>query len=116
VGAAPRQHRAALPRVLRGDRGCRGPAPGRRGFARQRGGALPASRQRLAVRPGVTGLAQVQLGADTDIASVRRKLLYDLHYIDHLGPWLDLRVLAATAVYVLANPFRLTQRLRPVPR
>ena len=60
-------------------------------------------RRRLAVRPGVTGLAQVQLGADTDVASVRRKLLYDLHYVQHLNAWMDLRILVATAIYALGN-------------
>jgi len=59
--------------------------------------AIPRYRERLNVRPGVTGLAQVQLPPDTDLNSVRRKLVYDLHYAQHLGLWLDLRLLLATA-------------------
>src|ERR1700687_1577111 len=53
--------------------------------------------QLLNVLRGVTGLAQVQQTADTDLNSVRRKLAYDLYYIERLSPWLDLRLLFATA-------------------
>jgi lipopolysaccharide/colanic/teichoic acid biosynthesis glycosyltransferase len=101
--------------VLRGDMVLIGPRPERPEFVRELEQLIPSYRERLNVRPGVTGLAQVQLGADTDVASVRRKLLYDLHYIDYLSWWLDVRILLATFVYVLGNPFRLTQRLRLVP-
>ena len=34
----------------------------------------------------MTGLAQVQLPADTDLADVRRKLPYDLYYVRHANP------------------------------
>ena len=101
--------------ILRGDMGLIGPRPERPEFVRALEVLIPGYRDRLAVRPGVTGLAQVQLGADTDVASVRRKLQYDLHYLARLGPAMDLRILAATAVYVLGNPLNLTRRLRLVP-
>jgi lipopolysaccharide/colanic/teichoic acid biosynthesis glycosyltransferase len=101
--------------VLRGDMALIGPRPERPEFVCQLEHAVPDYRRRLAVRPGVTGLAQVQLGADTDVASVRRKLLYDLHYIERLNWWLDVRILVATALYALRNPWQLTQRLHLVP-
>jgi lipopolysaccharide/colanic/teichoic acid biosynthesis glycosyltransferase len=101
--------------VLRGDMALIGPRPERPEFVCQLERALPDYRGRLAVRPGVTGLAQVQLSADTDVASVRRKLLYDLHYIDRLSWWMDVRILAATVLYALGNPGRLMQRLHLVP-
>jgi lipopolysaccharide/colanic/teichoic acid biosynthesis glycosyltransferase len=104
-----------LVNILRGDMGLIGPRPERPEFVRQLEQAIPNYRLRLAVRPGVTGLAQVQLGADTDVASVRRKLFYDLYYIEHLSPWTDLRILVATAFYALGDPLRLTRRLHLVP-
>jgi hypothetical protein len=77
--------------------------------------SLPAYRQRLNVRPGVTGLAQVQLPPDTDLESVRRKLAHDLYYIRHLTPWLDLRLLACTVFYALGIPFRMLSRALGLP-
>ena len=43
--------------------------------------AIPGYLNRLAVRPGVTGLAQLNLPPDTDLISVRRKLVLDCEYI-----------------------------------
>jgi hypothetical protein len=57
----------------------------------------------------------VQLPADTDLGSVRRKLAHDLYYVRHVGPWLDLRLLACTAFYAVGVPFRLLSRLLGVP-
>jgi lipopolysaccharide/colanic/teichoic acid biosynthesis glycosyltransferase len=104
-----------LVNVLRGDMALIGPRPERPEFVCQLERLLPDYSRRLVVRPGVTGLAQVQLGGDTDIASVRRKLMYDLHYVEHLSLWMDVRIFAATAVHALGNPLRLIQRLRLVP-
>jgi lipopolysaccharide/colanic/teichoic acid biosynthesis glycosyltransferase len=101
--------------VLRGDMGLIGPRPERPEFVRELDRIVPGYRRRLVVRPGVTGLAQVHLGADTDVGTVRRKLLYDLFYIDHLSVWMDVRILLGTVVYVLGNPWRLTRRWRLVP-
>ena len=92
-----------------------GPRPERPEFLPELERALPAYRQRLTVRPGVTGLAQVQLPADTDLDSVRRKLAYDLYYIRHLSPWLDLRLLVCTAFYAVGVPFAVLSRLLGVP-
>ncbi len=41
---------------------------------------------------GCYGLAEIQLPADTDLDSVRRKVAYDLYYIQHAGLWFDLRI------------------------
>jgi lipopolysaccharide/colanic/teichoic acid biosynthesis glycosyltransferase len=92
--------------VLRGEMSVIGPRPERPEFIRELGRAIPGYRDRLVVRPGVTGLAQVQLAADTCLDSVRRKLAYDVYYIHHLGPGLDLRILLATALHVLRVPYR----------
>lgn len=96
--------------VLRGEMGLIGPRPERPEFFPELERAVPRYRERLAVLPGVTGLAQVQLPADTDVDNVRRKLAFDLHYIEHLGPLLDLRILFCTALYAAGVPVRLVRR------
>ena len=102
--------------VLRGDMSLIGPRPERPEFIPELERSLPAYGQRLTVRPGVTGLAQVQLPADTDLDSVRRKLAHDLYYVRHVNPWLDLRLLVCTAFYAVGVPFVLLSRLLGVPR
>ncbi|HVS38132.1 MAG TPA: sugar transferase [Gemmataceae bacterium] len=102
--------------VLRGDMSLIGPRPERPEFIPELERSLPAYGQRLTVRPGVTGLAQVQLPADTDLASVRRKLAHDLYYVRHVNPWLDLRLLLCTAFYAIGVPFALLSMLLGVPR
>src|SRR5262249_12591904 len=101
--------------VLRGDMSLVGPRPERPEFVPQLIEAIPHYGERLQVRPGVTGLAQVQLPPDTDLESVRRKVSCDLYYIQHLNLWLDLRILLCTACKMVAIPFRITRRLLGVP-
>jgi lipopolysaccharide/colanic/teichoic acid biosynthesis glycosyltransferase len=101
--------------VLRGEMSLIGPRPERPEFVPELEAEVPGYTQRLLVRPGVTGLAQVQLPPDTDVDSVRRKLAHDLFYIAHISPWLDLRLLACTAFYALGVPFSLLSRLLGVP-
>jgi lipopolysaccharide/colanic/teichoic acid biosynthesis glycosyltransferase len=101
--------------VLRGEMSLIGPRPERPEFLPELERALPAYPLRLAVRPGVTGLAQVHLPPDTDLGSVRRKLAHDLYYVRHQGPGLDLRLLACTALYALGVPFRVGGRLLRIP-
>ena len=82
--------------VLRGDMSLVGPRPERPEFVPQLERAIPLYRKRLQVRPGLTGLAQVQLPPDTDLASVLIKTAYDLYYVRRAGPLLDLRIYWAT--------------------
>ena len=60
---------------------------------------LPRYTERMNVRPGLTGFAQIQHPADLDIDHVRRKLMYDLYYVRSIGPLLDLRILLGTVFY-----------------
>jgi lipopolysaccharide/colanic/teichoic acid biosynthesis glycosyltransferase len=101
--------------VLRGEMSLVGPRPERPEFIPELERSLPAYRQRLNVRPGVTGLAQVQLPPDTDVESVRKKLAHDLYYVRHLSPWLDLKLIVCTAFYAAGVPFRVLSRLLGVP-
>jgi lipopolysaccharide/colanic/teichoic acid biosynthesis glycosyltransferase len=89
--------------VLRGEMSLIGPRPERPEIAHRIEAALPEFRQRLALKPGLTGLAQLRLPADTDLAGVALKLSLDLHYLHNAGPLLDLRIVAATVFHVLAS-------------
>jgi lipopolysaccharide/colanic/teichoic acid biosynthesis glycosyltransferase len=113
-----RTHLDELPQlwnVVRGDMSLVGPRPERPEFAEQLRRAIPRYEERLRVRPGVTGLAQVQLPADTDLESVRRKLQYDLYYIGRMGPWVELRLVLCTAGKMLGVPFGPSRRLLGIP-
>jgi lipopolysaccharide/colanic/teichoic acid biosynthesis glycosyltransferase len=101
--------------VLRGQMGLIGPRPERPEFVPELERALPLYHHRLVLRPGVTGLAQVHLPGDTDVDSVRRKLAYDLYYIEQLSPWLDLRILFCTVLYAVGIPFRISRKLVRMP-
>jgi lipopolysaccharide/colanic/teichoic acid biosynthesis glycosyltransferase len=101
--------------VLRGDMSLIGPRPERPEFAMQLERVIPGYRDRLLVRPGVTGLAQVQLPPDTDIDSVRRKVEVDRYYIERMSLLLDLKILLATATKVVGVPCSLACRLLGVP-
>ena len=101
--------------VLKGDMGLIGPRPERPEFLPELEAALGGYRQRLQVRPGVTGLAQVQLPSDTSITSVKEKLSYDLYYVQHLSPWLDLKILFCTLLYVCGAPYRTMRHVLGIP-
>jgi len=58
----------------------------------------------------------VQLPADTDIASVRRKLAYDLCYVRRIGLWLDLRLVCCTALHMAGLPYGTVAWLFALPR
>ena len=92
-----------------------GPRPERPEFVPALQQAIPHYTDRLLVRPGVTGLAQVQLPADTDLESVRRKLAYDLYYVRQVSFWLDLRILCCTAFKVAGIPFHVLRKLFRMP-
>lgn len=119
IGAILRaSHLDELPQlfnVLRGEMSLIGPRPERPEFVPELERELPGYWQRLTVRPGVTGLAQVQLPPDSDVTSVRRKLAHDLYYIRHLSPWLDLRLLICTIVFTLGLPFGIAGKLLGIP-
>src|SRR5262249_6782677 len=76
--------------VLKGDMALVGPRPERPEFIPALARAIPLYELRLLVRPGVTGLAQIQLPPDTDVQSVRAKVAHDLYYVRHMSLWVDL--------------------------
>jgi lipopolysaccharide/colanic/teichoic acid biosynthesis glycosyltransferase len=84
--------------VLRGDMSLVGPRPIRPRFFEDLAVELPAYWQRLVVRPGLTGFAQVRRGYETSMAE---KLAHDLEWIADRSVGLYLRTLGATAWRVL---------------
>jgi lipopolysaccharide/colanic/teichoic acid biosynthesis glycosyltransferase len=84
--------------VLRGDMSFVGPRPIRPRFFEQLAGELPAYWQRLVVRPGLSGFAQVRHGYETSMAE---KLAHDLEWIADSSVRLYLRTLFATALRVV---------------
>jgi lipopolysaccharide/colanic/teichoic acid biosynthesis glycosyltransferase len=82
--------------VMRGDMSLIGPRPERPEFLPMLEQAIPLYRQRLRVRPGVTGFAQVQLPPDSDLDDVRSKLAYDLHYVRNMSASFDIAIYLAT--------------------
>jgi lipopolysaccharide/colanic/teichoic acid biosynthesis glycosyltransferase len=88
--------------VLRGDMSLVGPRPIRPRFFEELAEELPAYWQRLVVRPGLTGFAQVRRGYET---SMGEKLAHDLEWIADRSLRLYLRTLGATAWRVLRQLF-----------
>lgn len=82
--------------VLRGEMSLIGPRPERPEFTQVLARDIPGYLERLAVYPGITGLAQINLPPDTDLDSVRRKLVLDLEYIREANLLLDARIMVWT--------------------
>jgi lipopolysaccharide/colanic/teichoic acid biosynthesis glycosyltransferase len=101
--------------VLKGDMSLVGPRPERPEIIPKLEQALPGYRDRLRVRPGVTGLAQVQLPPDTGLESVGRKLVYDAYYIEHMTVALDVKIILSTALKMFHVPFAVSRVLLRVP-
>ena len=86
--------------VLRGQMSLIGPRPERPYFVEQFAECIPDYTERLRVRPGITGLAQVTLDYDSSIDDVKKKLEQDLKYVRSRSVWQDLKILVRTAVVV----------------
>lgn len=82
--------------ILRGEMSLVGPRPERPELFESLSRELPDFEKRLAVKPGLTGMAQIKNGYDTDINSVRRKLEYDLEYIENMSLGLEIKLIIAT--------------------
>ncbi len=87
--------------VLRGEMSMVGPRPEREQFIKQLQEEIPFYRTRLASKPGLTGWAQVNYGYGSTVQDAVIKLQYDLYYLKHGSPWLDLKILLRTFAVVL---------------
>ena len=87
--------------VIRGEMSLVGPRPERPEFVHMLQEKIPYYRQRLCVKPGITGWAQINHKYGDTVEDVTIKLEYDLYYIKNLAPSLDAYILFHTAKIVL---------------
>ncbi|MFW6061305.1 MAG: sugar transferase [Planctomycetota bacterium] len=82
--------------VIKGNMSLVGPRPERPEILEELEQVYPNVRQRLAVKPGITGLAQIRNGYDTSVESFRYKLDADLEYIEDRRWWVEMKILVGT--------------------
>jgi len=87
--------------VIRGEMSLVGPRPERPYFVRKLEKEIPFYCHRHAVKPGITGWAQILYPYGATREDAQEKLKYDLYYIKHLSPIMDLRIIVETARIVL---------------
>lgn len=89
--------------VLRGEMSIVGPRPERPAFAEQFRKTSERYDDRHLVRPGITGLSHVYMNRDVDQSAVNERLAYDLFYIEHWSPMMDLSIIFKTGCEVLLH-------------
>jgi exopolysaccharide biosynthesis polyprenyl glycosylphosphotransferase len=87
--------------ILKGEMSLVGPRPERPEFVERLVGEVPYYQARHAVRPGITGWAQVRHGYGDSVEDALVKLQYDLYYIKHQGLYLEASTLVKTAAVML---------------
>lgn len=104
IGAVLRQYRIdefpQLINILKGDMSIVGPRPEREIFYRKFSEYIDGFEQRMAVKQGLTGLAQINGGYDL---SPQEKLVYDLEYIQKRSLWLDITIIFRTVKIVFGR-------------
>lgn len=89
--------------VIRGDMSLIGPRPT---IMEQVQNYDAFQRRRLEVRPGCTGLAQVN---STALVPWEERIRYDVYYVDHVGPLMDAGILIKTLLVVLLGEERFSR-------
>ena len=87
--------------VVKGDMSIVGPRPERPEFVELLSQQIPYYRQRHAVKPGITGWAQINHKYGDTQLDAMVKLEYDLYYIKHIAPALDFYVIFHTIKVML---------------
>jgi exopolysaccharide biosynthesis polyprenyl glycosylphosphotransferase len=87
--------------ILRGDMSLVGPRPEMPVFVEEISQKLPVYLERLRVKPGLTGWAQLHHQPEYSIEDTARKVAYDLYYIKHLSPVLDFLIMLHTIKTVI---------------
>ncbi len=87
--------------ILRGEMSIVGPRPEREVFIAELEKEIPYYRFRHAVKPGVTGLAQVSYPYGASVEDAVWKHKYDIYYIKHHSSLLDIKILLKTVKVVL---------------
>lgn len=89
--------------VVKGDMVIVGPRPERPEFVDVLAQQIPYYRQRLAVKPGITGWAQINHKYGDTQLDAMIKLEYDLYYIKHVAPALDFYIIFHTVKVMLLS-------------
>ena len=89
--------------VLTGDMSLVGPRPERPNFVTDLSRQVDGYTDRLQVKPGITGLAQVEAGYDTSIDSVVEKVRLDREYIGNRSLWYDIKIMLKTVIVVFTG-------------
>jgi lipopolysaccharide/colanic/teichoic acid biosynthesis glycosyltransferase len=100
--------------VLKGDMSLIGPRPERPEIVTRLKESVTGYDRRHAVKPGITGFAQIHLPPDTCIRSVKNKLVFDLFYIRHRSAAIEVFILLATSLKLLGLKW-LYQRKPRIP-
>jgi sugar transferase (PEP-CTERM system associated) len=87
--------------VLRGEMSVVGPRPERPYFVSRLAKSIPYYLERHAVKPGITGWAQVNYPYGASLEDAREKLSYDLYYLKNRGIFLDIIILVRTLRVIL---------------
>jgi exopolysaccharide biosynthesis polyprenyl glycosylphosphotransferase len=87
--------------VLKGEMSMVGPRPERQQFMEKLETQVPNFSKRLAVKPGLTGWAQVNYGYGSTVEDAKIKLNYDLYYCQHQSLALNFQILLRTFAVVL---------------
>jgi exopolysaccharide biosynthesis polyprenyl glycosylphosphotransferase len=87
--------------VLKGEMSFVGPRPERPAFVERFRKTIPFYGLRLTVHPGITGWAQVKQAYDQSFDDVRKKLEFDLEYVNNISIQLDMKIFLKTVLTVL---------------
>lgn len=87
--------------ILKGEMSLVGPRPEREVFIKDLETQIPYYRFRHAIKPGVTGLAQVKYAYGASVEDAVWKHKYDIHYIKHQSLRMDLKIILRTVKTVL---------------
>ncbi|NOY79172.1 MAG: sugar transferase [Calditrichaeota bacterium] len=87
--------------VFKGDMSLIGPRPERPYFVEQLKKEIPFYARRLRVRPGITGWAQIKHEYDQSLDDVRKKVQYDLFYLENMSLRMDLKIILSTISVML---------------
>lgn len=89
--------------ILKGDMSLIGPRPERPEFMAELQKHIPNFIDRLGLKPGLTGIAQVVNGYDNELEGFRRKVSYDLLYLQNCSFWNDIKILIRTVRVVITG-------------
>ena len=104
-----RTHLDELPQfinVVKNDMSIVGPRPERPFFVELFRKEVPNYENRHTAKPGITGLAQIKRRYDESMTDVKKKLRYDVLYINKMCPLLDVKVIALTVMTMVLKTGR----------